>query len=988
MASSTSKKASPRRKTKSPKPAPIKAASRKKTTSGGNGRKKQAAVPAPKAATNGSKIDASTNVIEIHGARTHNLKNISVRIPHEAMTVITGVSGSGKSSLAFDTLFAEGQRRFVESMSTYARQFLDKMARPDVDSIQNIQPAIALEQKNPVTAARSTVGTATELNDYLRLLYARCGQLICPDCDILVEERTPHGAAVELIRLFPETRVYLTAPVQLENPDLANALRMQLREMGFSRLWWQGEITEIDDLSLEEMADYDQWEVLIDRLKTPVADAAPPPRLTEAVRTGMRVGKGKFFVREHQAEGGSTNPPRIFHEGLVCESCGRNFRSPEPALFSFDSPLGACKTCEGLGRTIGIDWSKCIPNHSLSINEGAIACWNTDAHRHWLTKFKQGARSRGISLDKPIRSLTQKQREFIRHGDDTAIGLQDFFDDLANYRYKVHVRITLARYRAYEECRTCGGSRLVPEALAFKANGKSIWDIQSQPIADLKLYYDSFEFRDEARREASQRLLQEIRGRLTYLDRVGLGYLTLGRQTRTLSGGEAQRINLATALGSALTDTLYVLDEPTVGLHSRDTHRLLDVLHRLRDQGNTVVVVEHDKEVMRASNHLIDIGPNAGERGGELMFEGSVETLEKEGDSLTANFLREDHKLRLKTDKQARQPTDWLEVRGARGNNLKDVDVKFPLGVFACVTGVSGSGKTTLVRDTLFAGYRRLAEQAAVEIAEHDELLGWEDLSEMTFVDQAPIGRSSRSNPVTYIKAYDEIRKLMAKQPEARRLGRSEGDFSFNVRGGRCDQCEGTGFQTVDLHFLGEVNVECEACSGTRFKDFMLSIRYRGKNIHDILNLTLDEAVAFFADEPKVARALKPLQDVGLGYLRLGQSTATLSGGELQRLKLATYLITKASGEPQLLIFDEPTTGLHPSDLDQLLDSFERLVDAGYSLLVIEHNLDLIARADYLIDLGPEGGDGGGEVVYAGPPRGLASKKKSITGQYLKRLSK
>jgi len=925
--------------------------------------------------------------VEIRGARTHNLKNVSVDIPHGKLTVITGLSGSGKSSLAFDTLFAEGQRRFVESMSTYARQFLQKMPRPDVDAIHNIQPAIALEQKNAVTNARSTVGTATELNDYLRLLYARCAEIVCPDCQVTVRQHSPQTAAHELCQRLPGARLLVLAPVKLEAARLADPLRQQLTAQGFFRLWWRGEVAELADLPLEDLADATQWEVVIDRVVLPARGEEEPARLAQATATAFRVGQGQLLARVAPREGEVPDPaPLILFEGLRCDSCGRAFREPEPALFSFYSPLGACKVCEGMGRTIGIDWAKCIPNHALSIEDGAIAVWNTPGNSTLLTDFKKGARKHGIGLHVPYHALTPAQQEMVREGAPGMPGLRHFFRELEEQKYKVQARITLARYRAYERCTACQGSRLVADALASRIGGKSIYDLQKLPLERLRPWADAFEFDDEARRSASRRLLVEIRARLAYLVEVGLGYLSLDRQTRTLSGGEAQRINLATALGSALTDTLYVLDEPTVGLHPRDTHRLIGILQRLRDNGNTVVVVEHDKDVMRGADLLLDIGPGAGERGGELTFSGTPAELERTGAGNTAEFLRREAQADIKRGDALRKPTGWIEVRGARSNNLAYIDARFPLGVFGVVTGPSGSGKTTLVRDTLYHAWRRVAEQAAVDVGDHDELVGREEVAQMTFVDQTPIGRSTRSNAVTYTKAYDEIRKLMARSPEARRLGRTEGDFSFNVRGGRCDVCEGTGVVTVDLHFLGELTVPCDACNGRRFKDFMLAIRHNGKNVAEILDLTVTEAVEFFRSESTVSRALQPLLDAGLGYLRLGQSTATLSGGELQRLKLAAYITGGRPREPHLMIFDEPTTGLHPADLHQLLKAFERLVDTGYSLLVIEHNLDLIARADWIIDLGPEAGEHGGKLVYAGEPAGLLDVAESQTGRFLKRM--
>jgi len=974
-----------------------------------------------------------TRNIEVVGARTHNLKGISCSVRLGKLTVVTGVSGSGKSSFAFDTLYAEGQRRYVASMSTYARQFLEKIQRPDVDAIHNIPPAIALEQKNSVTNARSTIGTATEINDYLRLLFARVGHVYCRDCDCEVRSDTPQSAAVTLDKLPDGKRLLIVAPVRVTNPDDREALDAILEDMrrqGFTRaLTDQGEVVDLESFDSACLVP----DVAPNALPTPEASAlgkrskrraaAPPTaaliflvvdrvvlkpetrgRLAEALELAFRAGGGCARVRD--ADSGAE---WLFSSDLRCDHCGRLFRKPEPALFSFSSPLGACPTCQGFGRTTGIDLDKAIPNWDLTLREEPVVVWNSPVNHEMYGYLRQTAPE--LPLDKPLAKFTERERRIFLHSNEDErpvrgewCGVLGFFKWLEGRRYKIQARVMLARYRAYETCPDCHGTRLVPDALDVRVDKRNIAEVSACSIAELHEYFDLLRL-PPYEAKAADRLLQEIRARLHYLDSVGLGYLTLARQTRTLSGGESQRINLATALGSSLTETLYVLDEPTVGLHSRDTFRLLQILQALRESGNTVVVVEHDPDVILGADDILDIGPAAGEYGGELLYAGSLEGLAQCPGSATARFLAFAQGQSLPS--RGRKPTGWITVRGAREHNLKNLDVRFPRGVLCCVTGVSGSGKSTLVTSTLFAGFRRLRDNAPVDVGAFDRLEGIDALEDILMVDQKPIGRSARSNPITYIKAYDAIRALFASTREARHAGIKPGDFSFNVEGGRCETCQGAGVVTLDMHFLADVEVTCDDCDGKRFQRRVLAIEWQGKNIDAVLDLTVQEAREFFASEPKIVRELEPLELVGLGYLRLGQSTATLSGGEAQRLKLAGFLAAnrailrrvsfhaatgrserapreEAQGGEYLMIFDEPTTGLHPLDLDRLVHLFHALVDGGVSILVVEHNLDLIAHADWVVDLGPEGGDAGGHVVAEGIPARIMETPESHTGRFLK----
>lgn len=953
----------------------------------------------------------SLDAIVVSGARTHNLQSIHCRIPRARLTVVSGVSGSGKSSLAFDTLFAEGQRRYVESLSSYARQFLERMPRPDVDAINHIPPAIALEQKNSVRNARSTIGTATEINDYLRLLYAKIGRIVCPDCNEEVRRDTPES----ILRVIaerkwpPGTRLHVLAPVVLDDPALFPGVVQEMRREGYTRLRIGERLVDTTDPSAQLPLKCGTFEVVVDRFAWR-GEESDGSRLTSAVQNAFRLGKGHAVLLPESLA------PLLVHETLLCRSCQRAFRAPEPRLFSFYNPLGACKTCQGFGRVIGLDWEKIIPNPKLSLDEGCVAAWNTPTAREmydYLRSFPKLA----IPWDVPFERLSETQRRRLVDGEGKWPGIRGFFQWLEEKRYKVQNRVMLARYRGYTSCPDCKGTRLVPDALHARIAGKTIAELWAKSVKDLRRWFLEELALTPIETQTAQLLLREIHSRLNYLMEVGLGYLTLDRQTRTLSGGESQRINLATALGSALTETLYVLDEPTVGLHPRDTHRLVGILQRLVELGNTVVVVEHDLDVIRSADHLVDLGPRAGEQGGKIVFEGSpAEAAAQSADaaraSLTARYLAELEAISAtapeRRGKKAsssaaptarapasptaatarRQPQGWITILGAYENNLRQISVEIPLHAFVCVTGVSGSGKTTLVSRCLYANYMRARGDTTVEPGRIVGLEGVEALDDMIFVDQSPIGRSARSNAATYLKAWDWIRDLLASTREARHRGLRPRDFSFNVEGGRCEACQGTGTQTIDMQFLADVTVTCDRCDGKRFQNKVLEVTYEGCNVTRILDMTVREALRFFEGQTRITRGLQPLDDVGLGYLRLGQSTATLSGGEAQRLKLAAHLANARSQSNVLLLFDEPTTGLHPADLDVLLGVFDRLLDQGFSILVIEHNLEMIRRADWIIDLGPEGGDEGGELVAAGPPEAMALHPNSHTGRYLRsRLS-
>jgi len=917
---------------------------------------------------------SDTNAIRARGVRVHNLKNIDVDIPRGRLVVVTGVSGSGKSSLALDTLYAEGQRRYVESFSAYARQFLERMSKPDVDRIENIPPAIAIEQTNPVKNRRSVVGTATEINDYLRLLWARVGHVFCPDCDREIVSHTPGRVANAVLSLPDGARFYVTFPLAVTARLSAEEQVDRIREMGFVRLFADGRVVDITTDEVD-LGDLDEVEVVVDRL---VARPDARERLTEAVETCYRLGRARCRVRVVGQEG-----RREFSSRLYCTRCGREMTPPTPQLFSFNNPLGACPTCAGYGAAIAISRRRCVPDPGRSLEEGAIAPWNTEMTAECLEQLLAGAPKSGIPVDVPWCELAQWQQDAVFDGTDEFYGVMDFFGWLQSRKYKLHVRVLLSRYRSYVTCPDCCGERLTQDALAIKVCGKSIADVNAMTIARARAFFDDEIELSEYEQKVSALLLREVRSRLECLDQIGLGYLTLDRQTRTLSGGEMQRVNLTTSLGSALVNTLYILDEPSVGLHPRDNARLIGILERLRDIGNTVLVVEHDRQIIEACDHVVDVGPHAGERGGRIVFAGPVGDLTKCDASVTGAYLRGELRIPVPATRR-RCDGGKIVVRGARAHNLKDITVEFPLGVLTCVTGVSGSGKSTLVQDTLYGAIKRRKPGGyADEIGEHDALIGDDLIDDVVLVDQGAIGHTPRSNPVTYIKAYSYIRELFAETRDARIHNFDPGKFSFNTPGGRCEVCKGAGSIRVDMQFLADVHVTCERCEGRRFRRDILDIKYRGRSIHDVLEMTVAQALAFFSDQRGIVRRLGHLQRTGLGYVKLGQPANTLSGGEAQRLKLATYMAS-SSKDRMLFIFDEPTVGLHFDDIRKLLSCFQTLVDEGHTVLVVEHNLDVIKYADHVIDLGPEQGDLGGEVVVAGTPERVARCRRSHTGRFLR----
>jgi excinuclease ABC subunit A len=913
--------------------------------------------------------------IEIIGARSHNLKNIDCRIPRGKITVITGVSGSGKSTLAFDTLFAEGQRRYIESLSTYARQFLEKMDRPDVEAIHGIPPAIAIEQKNSVKNARSTVGTASEVYDHLRLLFAKIGEVFCPECHTKVSGDTVESVVEQILSQYQGVKIFILSPISLDE-DKEKELRVNdLIKNGYYRIWEEGEIFDLTTLPSSEIQHRSSVSILIDRL---LLEEKERSRLSEAIQRGFQLGKGKISVIRENGE-------RIaFNRSFSCNRCGRNFSEPEPLLFSFNSPLGACPTCQGFGRVIGIDWQKVIPDSKKTLKQKPFAPWNTPAYEDLYDYLWEACRRHRIPIQKPFEELRQDQKEILLLGKGEFIGLKGFFGWMEGKRYKVHYRVFLSRYRAYTPCPTCHNTRLKEEALHVLLAGKNIAQLCDMPISDLQLFFKNLSIRD-FQRKVGERLLKEINDRIGFMVDVGLGYLTLSRQTRTLSSGEYQRITLAKSLGSALTETLYVLDEPSIGLHARDTHRLLRSLQRLREGGNTVVVVEHDPDVIRAADEVIDLGPGAGRWGGSVIFQGKVKSLLENQNSVTAQCMRDS--LSSCATWSPRKPKGWISIHNAREHNLKGIDIKIPLGVMVCITGVSGAGKTTLVHNILYAGAKG-NENSEFEKGAFDSINGLEQIDDLILVDQSPIGKSLRSNSVTYIKVFSEIRDLFALTREAKRYGFKPRYFSFNTEGGRCETCQGAGFQVLDMQFLEDVIITCETCEGKRFRPEILKVRYHDKNISDVLNMTVDEAMTFFQGHHRILLKLQILKDVGLGYLTLGQSTNTLSGGESQRLKLAQHIGQSQQGK-NLFIFDEPTTGLHMADVELLLMTFQKLLSQGHSIIVIEHNLDLIRCADYIIDLGPEGGEEGGRIVAKGDLKAIMASLQSYTGQFLKeRLNK
>ena len=934
-------------------------------------------------------MSKKTPSILVERARTHNLKGINCRIPHGAVTVVTGPSGAGKSSLAFDTVFAEGQRRFVESMSTYARQFLDQMERPPVDAIDNILPAVALEAKNAVRNARSTVGTITEVMDVLRLLYTHLGEVGCPRGHGPARTFTAEEAAVDLAAGAAGDPFLLV--VRLPRPPKgidqgADQALAELIRQGFQRRLDGEEVVRMDPGS--------KWPARLDPLPLVLgrfpARAEATARILDTLEQAWKMAGGRVEARGPLGV-------RYYSRELSCPVCGETVRRPTPALFSFNSPLGACPTCQGFGRVIGIDRERVVPDPRRTLSERPIAPWNTPAYEELYDDLLKACRKRGVPLDVPWGELPEEDRAWLWSGGGKFCNLDEFFQWLEGRTYKVHVRVLLARYRAYNPCPDCGGTRLQPEALAVRLEGRTLPELAAMSVEQLRAWLR--ERRWTARqREVAGHLLDELGERIEVLHRVGLDYLTLDRQARTLSGGETQRIHLAAALGSGLTSTLYVLDEPTIGLHPQDSDRLLGLLRDLAKRGNTVLVVEHDRTLIRGADHVIDLGPAAGERGGEVVAEGPISTILACNESLTGRYLRERpptparrHMARFRREQgwesldQEISGLPQITIRGARAHNLKGVDVDLPLGALVAVTGVSGSGKSTLVENVLYGTYQRARGVVDVEPGACDALEGLDGLEDVTLVDQRPLGRSSRSNPITYIKAYDEIRKIFAGTSDARVRGITPAHFSFNVERGRCPTCEGTGVTEVDMQFMAPVTVPCETCQGHRFRPEVLAVRYKGRNIAEILELTVDTAQGFFADQKRLVRRLRVLTDVGLGYLRLGQSTSTLSGGEAQRLKLASFLDRPGAERPRLFLFDEPTTGLHLADIDLLYHTLRRLVQRGDGVVVVEHSPDLIARCDWIVDLGPGGGVHGGELLYSGPLEPFLDRAESPTADELRR---
>jgi excinuclease ABC subunit A len=986
--------------------------------------------------------------ITIRGARTHNLKGIDVDIPHNALTVVSGVSGSGKSSLAFDTVYAEGQRRYVESLSAYARQFLERIEKPDVDFMDGLAPAIAIKQKNQTRNPRSTVATATEIFDYLRLLYARCGTVTCLHCGGIVRRDTVDEIVTRVLTLPETTRVFTLFPIvrreikleamqaaateaveplatvktaakkatksaksapEIIAINLTESLKERLGELrrrGYNRLWQlqpngEGRIVEFSTPESLLELDFAAAEtrpiyVLVDRL------ALSPDirsRLVDAIETGYREA-GEIVFRTVPREDSESVQSLRFSSAFECSSCHRAYREPEPRLFSFNNPYGACPRCQGFGNTIDFDPNLIIPDRSKTLDDGAIDPWNKPKYRAFHGEMKKAARAEGIPLDVPWFDLTDAQQRFIQDGRGAWPGIRGFFAELERKKYKLHVRVFLSKYRGYASCPDCRGQRLRAEARAVLLNDRNICDVCALTITEAQAFLDALSL-SSSQEEIAGKVLEEVRQRVNFLQQVGLEYLTLDRLSSTLSGGESQRIQLATSLGSRLVGALYVLDEPSIGLHTRDTAKLITIMEELRDLGNTILVVEHDPDVIRAADHLLDLGPGAGELGGHLLAAGTVDEVMHDPASLTGRYLS--GRASIAVPKLRREPgREKLVLRGARIHNLRGVDLEIPLGLLCCVTGVSGSGKSTIVHQVL---YRALMQslgqgddgQADRKEASHlyRELAGSQYLNDVVLVDQSPIGRTPRSNPVTYIKAFDVIRELFAAQPDARRKNFTAGSFSFNVPGGRCDVCEGDGTVTVEMQFLADVELPCEECNGTRYKAAILDVKYKGKNIHEVLGMTVREALSYFAGHPKIADKLAVLDEVGLGYVRLGQSATTLSGGEAQRVKLAQHLASARSGTPgirgdarraasrTLYILDEPTTGLHFEDVAKLLAAFQKLIEGGGSLLVIEHNLDVIKCADWVIDMGPEGGSGGGQVVATGTPEEIADVPASYTGRWL-----
>jgi excinuclease ABC subunit A len=964
----------------------------------------------------------STESIVVRGARVHNLKDVDFEVPHNTLTVVTGVSGSGKSSLAFDTIYAEGQRRYVESLSAYARQFLERIEKPDADSIDGIAPAVAIRQKNTTRNPRSTVATATEIYDYLRLLFARVGRTYCVNCGGEIKKDSVDEVADTILALDPESRLQvffmLQGPVAastegqgkssararskkkspgVEPHELTEAVKTRLfdlRKGGFNRLYQAGQVFEFSTPeSLLEINFHRPVYVLVDRL---TVSAEARSRIVDAIETAYRESGEVIFEIPPRDD----QPLRQFRfsQRFECKHCNLRYEEPEPRLFSFNNPYGACPRCQGFGNTIDFDLGRVIPDKTKTLGEGAVEPWTKPKYRPLFTEMKRYAKQAGIPLDVPWAELDAEEQRLVVEGEGSFLGVRGFFTYLERKKYKLHVRVFLSRYRGYSQCSECRGARLRLEARQVRINGRNICEICAMTVEETARFFSQVQLSAQEA-DIADKLFEEIRERLRFLNDVGLEYLTLDRLSSTLSGGEAQRIQLATSLGSRLVGTLYVLDEPSIGLHSRDTHRLIKILHDLRDLGNTILVVEHDPDIMRASDRILDLGPGAGENGGQLVAAGTYDQIQRNPASLTGRYLSDD--LRIQLPAMRRKPgLQQIKIRGARAHNLKGIDLSIPLGMIVAITGVSGSGKSTLLHQVLYKALAQAKKQPTngTESASvtWDSVEGDQFIDEIVLVDQSPIGRTPRSNPVTYIKAFDTIRDLFASLPEAKKRGFSAGHFSFNIPGGRCETCQGDGTVTVEMQFLADVELICEECKGTRYKPRVLEVRYRGKNIHETLNLTVKESLRFFAEVPKITEKLRVLEEVGLGYLRLGQSATTLSGGEAQRMKLAAHLQPTArqtgrAGAAEdvrrkrrmLYIFDEPTTGLHFDDVSKLLAAFRRLIDAGGSIVVIEHNLEVIKTADWVVDLGPEGGARGGNIVGAGTPETIAKLPGSYTGKYL-----
>lgn len=924
--------------------------------------------------------------IIIKGARVHNLKNIDLAIPRDKLVVITGLSGSGKSSLAFETLYAEGQRRYVESLSAYARQFLGRLDKPDVDYIKGISPAIAIEQKVNTKNPRSTVGTSTEIYDYLKLLFSRIGITVSPVSGSEVKRHTITNVVDVLAALKENTKVYIATPVHVKAKRTLNQELGILQQKGFSRILVKGVVQKIEDaLQTKKMLHDHDVEVLVGRLAVRKEDDFNG-EAADMVNMAFGEGNGDCIVHVVDEEG-TIKKTQPFSTRFELD--GLTFEEPTEHLFSFNNPYGACKTCEGYGKILGIDEDLIIPDKSLSIYEGAVSCWKGDKLSEWQTAFIKQANDYDFPIHKPYYDLSAAHKKLLWEGGREMEGINAFFKMVEENLYKIQYRVLLSRYRGKTTCPDCQGTRLRKDAGFVKVGGKSIIDMVLLPVIELKELFESLKFTDHQKKVAS-RILIEINNRISYLCDVGLGYLNLNRLSSSLSGGESQRINLATSIGSSLVGSMYILDEPSIGLHSRDTERLVHVVKNLRNEGNTVIVVEHDEEFMRSADELIDMGLHAGIHGGEVIFQGTHKDVLREKDSLTAQYLT--GKLKIEVPTVRRKWSKYIEITGARENNLKNINVKFPLGVLTVISGVSGSGKTSLVKTILAPGLKKMFGGYSEKTGDHDKITGnVKDIAGVEMVDQNPIGKSSRSNPVTYLKIYDEIRNLYSTLPHSKQQGFKPSHFSFNVPGGRCEVCEGEGTVTIEMQFMADINLLCDNCKGQRFQDDVLEVKYREKNISAILQMSVDEAIDFFQNHPKattldqkIAQKLQPLQDVGLGYVKLGQSSNTLSGGEAQRVKLAYFLSKGVSEGKQFFIFDEPTTGLHFHDVQKLLDSFNALIVKGHTVIVIEHNMEVIKSADWIIDLGPEGGAEGGGLVFEGTPEDLVKVKNSYTAQYLK----